>query len=128
MGRKRNVVTLREFVGSAACYAVSTVCYRPQADVKFNGQRRYLVEVTDQMDNRFRQVEKRARRVLVLAMASTLIVLMGVNHLINSQPSALQACIQTCAVYHRQGELVYKFTKQQISGDRYGGPGECQCR
>ena len=80
------------------------------------------------MDNRFREVEKRARRVFVLAMVIALMVLMGVGYLINTKPGALQACVQTCAVYHRQGELVYKYTREQISGDRYRGPTECQCR
>jgi hypothetical protein len=34
VGREPPVVTVREFVASATCYAGSTVCYRPEADVR----------------------------------------------------------------------------------------------
>lgn len=33
MGRKLPVVTVCEFLSATACYAGSTVCYRPEADV-----------------------------------------------------------------------------------------------
>lgn len=80
------------------------------------------------MENQFREVEKPARRVFVLAIVITLMVLTCVKYIISTKPSAQQACDETCAVYHRQGELVYKYTKEQFAGDRYRGPAECQCR
>jgi hypothetical protein len=80
------------------------------------------------MDSRFTEVEKRARRVFFLAIVVVLAIMMALNYLNESKPSDLQVCVQTCATYHRQGELVHKFTAEQTAGMHSRGPAECQCR
>lgn len=80
------------------------------------------------MATRLEEVEKRARRVFFLAVAVTLAVIFALNYLIESKPSDLQVCLQTCAAQNRQGELVYKFTSEQTAGMHSRGPSECRCR
>lgn len=80
------------------------------------------------MDSEFREIEKRAQRVFFLAIVVVLGAMMALNYVIESKPTALQACVQTCSTYHRQGELVYKFTAEQTAGMHSRGPTECRCR
>jgi len=80
------------------------------------------------MNSRSREVEKHARRAFFLAIIVVLAIMMTLNYLIESKPSDLQVCVQTCAPYHRQGELVHKFTAEQTAGMHSRGPTECQCR
>lgn len=80
------------------------------------------------MGRQFKGAENRARGVFFLAILVVLAIVMALNYLRKSQPSALQVCVQTCAVYNRQGELVHKFTAEQTAGVRSRGPTECQCR
>ena len=80
------------------------------------------------MKRPFREVEKRARRAFFLAIVVALSIMTALTYLIESKPSDLQACIQTCSPYNRQGELVHKFTPSQTAGMHSRGPTECQCR
>jgi hypothetical protein len=80
------------------------------------------------MDKRFKEVEKRARRVFFLAVVVVLAIMFALQYVIASKPSELQVCVQTCAAYNRQGELVYKFSAEQTAGMHSRGPMECRCR
>lgn len=80
------------------------------------------------MATRFEDVEKRARNVFFLAVIVTFAVILALNYLTASEPSDLQICVQTCAAHDRQGELVYKFSREQTAGMHGRGPVECQCR
>lgn len=80
------------------------------------------------MEKRFKDIQKRARLVFLLTILAVFAILIGLNYLAGTRPSELEACMQSCAPFGRQGELVHKFTAEQTAGMRGRGPTECQCR